>query len=60
MLKPEKDTTNGAAASPGGPLSGELTRQYAVKRLQMKENRADTPVTARLTPPPGPLKLRKF
>ena len=54
------DSTNAGTPQAGGSLSGELTRQYAIKRLQQQQQQFGAAKGGRLTPPPGETKLGRF
>jgi hypothetical protein len=55
------DTTNAGTPGPGGSLSGELSKEYAIKRLkrqQSSSNQANLKGGAVTTPPPLPKLIR--
>jgi hypothetical protein len=56
------DATNGGTPQAGGNLSGELTRQYAIKRLQQQQRAVSAPQRPGkpVAPPTTEVKPRRF
>ena len=57
------DTTNAGTPGPGGSLSGELTRSFAIKRVQKKreaEDHLNTSAPGKLTLPPATTKIVRY
>lgn len=57
------DTTNAGTPGPGGSLSGELEKSYAIKRIQKKreaENHQNTSAPGKLTLQPATTKMARY
>jgi hypothetical protein len=55
------DATNSGTPSAGGNLSGDLIRQYAVKRLERQQRAQQAPQTpGKPTGPPVEQQIRRF
>jgi hypothetical protein len=55
------DATNSGAPAAGGSLSGDLIRQYAIKRMERQQRAQQAPQTpGKPTGPPAEQKIRRF